>query len=87
LAGIQKNRPNESDKDISKKIQKIWKMSRKKLISHYDFLHKGRMPEHGDIEKETKKIFCGYWMTTEEWEDIHDYSPSEKFDDPNSIID
>lgn len=47
----------------------------------------GRMPQHGDIEKETKKIYCGYWMTMEEWEDIHDYSPGEKFDDSNIRID
>jgi tRNA G37 N-methylase Trm5 len=59
---------------------------RKKLISQYHFLHNRRMPQHGDIEKETKRIFCGYWMTIEEWEDIHNYSPSERFDDPNSII-
>ena len=38
-------------------------------------------------EKETKKIYCGYWMTMEEWEDIHNYSPSEKFDDSNIRID
>jgi hypothetical protein len=59
---------------------------RKKLISQYHFLHNRRMPQHGDTEKETKRIFCGYWMTIEEWEDIHNYSPSEKFDDPNSTI-
>jgi hypothetical protein len=47
----------------------------------------GRMPHHGDIEKETKKIYCGYWMAMEEWEDTHDYSPGEKFDDSNIRID
>jgi hypothetical protein len=41
---------------------------------------KYQMPEHGDIEKETKKIYCGYWMTIEEWEDIHNYSINEKFE-------
>jgi len=41
------------------------------------------MPQHGDIENETKKIYCGYWMTIEEWEEIHNYSVNEKFEDLN----
>ncbi|HVX03215.1 MAG TPA: hypothetical protein VHA09_08685 [Nitrososphaera sp.] len=34
-------------------------------------------PEHGELDAQTqqKKWFCGYWMTQEEWEDIHDYAP------------
>ena len=31
------------------------------------------MPEHGDYD--SQKWYCGYWMTEEEWFDIHDYSP------------
>jgi hypothetical protein len=42
------------------------------------------MPQHGDVDKETKKIYCGYWMTLEEWDDIHDYSVNEKFEDSNT---
>ena len=25
------------------------------------------MPHHGDIDKDKKKVYCGYWMTIEEW--------------------
>jgi hypothetical protein len=31
------------------------------------------MPEHGDYD--SQRWYCGYWMTEEEWLDIHDYSP------------
>lgn len=37
------------------------------------------MPQHGETDNETKKIYCGYWMTVEEWEDIHDYSINENY--------
>ena len=33
------------------------------------------MPEHGQHDPEAQKWFCGYWMTFEEWEDVHDYAP------------
>lgn len=33
------------------------------------------MPEHGEINNEKKLIYCGYWMTFDDWEDIHKYSP------------
>lgn len=33
------------------------------------------MPEHGQFDPSANKWYCGYWMTFEEWEDIHDYSP------------
>jgi hypothetical protein len=33
---------------------------------------------HGDIDHNIKKVFCGYWMTFEEWEDIHGYTVNEK---------
>jgi hypothetical protein len=35
------------------------------------------MPQHGDTNNETKKIYCGYWMTAEEWDDIHNYNIDE----------
>jgi hypothetical protein len=38
------------------------------------------MPQHGDIDKDTKKMYCGYWMTIEEWQDIHSYWVNEKID-------
>jgi hypothetical protein len=33
------------------------------------------MPEHGDYNSELKKWFCSYWMTEDEWMDLHYYSP------------
>jgi hypothetical protein len=33
------------------------------------------MPQHGDFDHHQQKVYCGYWMTTEEWLDIHDYAP------------
>ncbi|MEO9364347.1 MAG: hypothetical protein ABI348_10650 [Nitrososphaera sp.] len=34
------------------------------------------MPEHGELDPQSQsKWFCGYWMTQEEWEDVHDYAP------------
>lgn len=34
------------------------------------------MPEHGEHDTQAQKWFCGYWMTQQEWEDIHDYAPA-----------
>jgi hypothetical protein len=31
------------------------------------------MPEHGDYD--SQKWYCVYWMTEQEWLDVHDYSP------------
>ena len=36
------------------------------------------MPEHGQHDEQAQKWFCGYWMTVEEWEDVHDYAPFVK---------
>ena len=33
------------------------------------------MPQHGEIDNKTNLVYCGYWMTFEDWEDIHKYSP------------
>jgi hypothetical protein len=33
------------------------------------------MTEHGDYDSELKKWFCNYWMSEDEWMDIHSYSP------------
>ncbi|MBA3284057.1 MAG: hypothetical protein H0U27_03215 [Nitrosopumilus sp.] len=41
------------------------------------------MPQHGETDNETKKIYCGYWMTVEEWEYIHDYSINGDFEELN----
>jgi hypothetical protein len=38
------------------------------------------MPEHGDYNEDLRKWYCGYWITAEEWEDIHDYIPSSFLD-------
>ncbi len=32
------------------------------------------VPQHGELDKATKKVYCNYWMTLEEWNDIHNYS-------------
>ena len=39
---------------------------------------------HGDYEPEQQRWFCGYWMSHEEWLDVHDYSPAvHKGEDDN----
>jgi hypothetical protein len=38
------------------------------------------MPEHGDYNEDLRKWYCNYWVTAEEWEDIHDYAPSSFLD-------
>ncbi len=45
------------------------------------------MVQHGEIDPVTKRIFCSYWMTIEEWDSIHSYSPTldETFEDKNDI--
>lgn len=44
------------------------------------------LPEHGDYHTGLRKWYCNYWHSSEEWEDIHDYTPSdpseEAMDDP-----
>lgn len=32
--------------------------------------------EHGEFDPAGQMWFCGYWMTREEWIDIHDYAPA-----------
>ena len=49
-------------------------------------IHITRMPQHGETDNETKKIYCGYWMTVKEWEDIHDYSINENYEEINTKI-
>ena len=38
------------------------------------------MPAHGDYNEDKHKWYCSYWLTLEEWEDIHDYAPSRLLD-------
>jgi hypothetical protein len=34
------------------------------------------MPQqHGDYDAQQQKWFCGYWMSQEEWLDVHNYAP------------
>lgn len=33
------------------------------------------MPEHGEYNQELKKWFCSYWLTKDEWINLHYYSP------------
>ena len=34
------------------------------------------MPQqHGDYDPQQQKWFCGYWMSQEEWFDVHNYAP------------
>ena len=31
--------------------------------------------QHGDYDSKQQKWLCGYWMSQEEWLDIHNYAP------------
>jgi hypothetical protein len=34
------------------------------------------MPQqHGHYDPQKQKWFCGYWMSQEEWFDVHNYAP------------
>ncbi len=33
------------------------------------------MSEHGDYDKSSEEWYCGYWMSADEWENIHGYAP------------
>ncbi|MFZ0326365.1 MAG: hypothetical protein WBQ25_23985 [Nitrososphaeraceae archaeon] len=33
------------------------------------------MPNHGEYDSNSMQWYCNYWMTKEEWLDIHDYAP------------
>jgi hypothetical protein len=46
-------------------------------------LHKS-MPVHGDYDKENDKVFCGYWMSPIEWEEIHKYQHQSEDMEVNS---
>jgi hypothetical protein len=35
------------------------------------------MSEHGNYDKSSGKWYCSYWMSAEEWENIHGYAPSQ----------
>jgi hypothetical protein len=39
------------------------------------------LPEHGEYDQKLKKWFCSYWMTEEEWMDLHHYLPANKLED------
>ena len=32
------------------------------------------MVQHGDIDPQTKRYFCGFWMSKEEFDEIHHYN-------------
>jgi hypothetical protein len=34
------------------------------------------MPQHGDYDKITNQIYCGYWMSLDDWEEVHKYTPT-----------
>jgi hypothetical protein len=34
------------------------------------------MPQHGDYDQDSKKWYCEYWMSLQEWNEVHYYSPS-----------
>ena len=48
------------------------------------------MPEHGHYETGLRRWYCNYWQSSKEWEDIHDYAPSdpsaETTDDPSNRV-
>ncbi len=41
------------------------------------------MPQHGEIDVESNRIFCNYWMTQKEFKDIHDYAIDNDEDKEN----
>ncbi|GKS61465.1 MAG: hypothetical protein AB7P13_05505 [Candidatus Nitrosocosmicus sp.] len=44
------------------------------------------MPQHGDYDKQTNQIYCGYWMSIEEWQEIHKYTPNLEGLEKNSQV-
>jgi hypothetical protein len=42
------------------------------------------MPEHGEFDAASSRWFCGFWMDSDEWNEIHDYSPSKAKSDEDS---
>ena len=34
------------------------------------------MPQHGEYDQDSKKWYCEYWMSLQEWNQVHYYSPS-----------
>ena len=48
------------------------------------------MPQHGDYDQDSKRWYCEYWMSLQEWNEVHHYSPSntivaeEKEDENNN---
>jgi hypothetical protein len=39
--------------------------------------------QHGDYDPEQQKWFCSYWMSEEEWLNVHDYSTSSLTQSPD----
>jgi hypothetical protein len=33
------------------------------------------LQQHSDYDPQQQKWFCGYWMSQEEWFDVHNYAP------------
>ena len=50
------------------------------------------MPQHGDHDQDSNRWYCEYWMSLQEWNEVHHYSPSnagpiqEKDDDNNDYV-
>jgi hypothetical protein len=40
--------------------------------------------EHGSYDESRQEWFCGYWMSKDEWFDIHDYAPATQKEMPDS---
>ena len=38
--------------------------------------------EHGEYDSSQQKWFCGYWMSQDEWLDVHDYAPAAQKEEP-----
>ena len=36
------------------------------------------LPEHGEHDQKLNKWCCSYWMTEDEWMDVHGYFPASK---------
>jgi hypothetical protein len=44
------------------------------------------MAEHGEFDPKTKQWFCSYWMSKQEWIDVHHYPATQAIEKANDSI-
>ena len=45
-----------------------------------------QMPEHDEFDPKTKRWFCSYWMSKQEWIDVHHYPATKAIEKENDSI-